>query len=188
MTTGIMIYYHVMEENLGKYTWQGQPLFNRGGQQTQGFSTQAQTANMARPRDLDFNASTPRYKEPWQEMLDDLNLHPKPMEKECHGGMGSTGGHTNPYWDPRTPHVGESGGMFPKMGASKPLEPGRDPRDRFDQSRGKRDNKKVRPTSLQKFCKKFDGIGDPYDHVAQCRQQSLQKECLPCTQWCKDLG
>ena len=31
-------------------------------------------------------------------------------------------------------------------------------------------DKKMRPTMLQKFCKKFDGSGDPYDHVAQFRQ------------------
>ena len=28
----------------------------------------------------------------------------------------------------------------------------------------------MRPTSLQKFSKRFDGSGDPYDHVAQYRQ------------------
>ena len=37
-------------------------------------------------------------------------------------------------------------------------------------TRGKRDDKKVRPTSLQKFCKKIDGTGDPYDHIVQYRQ------------------
>lgn len=65
-------------------------------------------------------------------MLDDLRLHPKPMKKEHHGGTQSMGGHKNPYWDPRTPHMGESGGMFLKMGASKLPQPGHDPRDRFD--------------------------------------------------------
>ena len=28
----------------------------------------------------------------------------------------------------------------------------------------------VRPTTLQKFCKKFNGSVDPYDHVAQYKQ------------------
>ena len=32
------------------------------------------------------------------------------------------------------------------------------------------DNKKVRPSQLQKLCKAFDGSGDPYDHVARFRQ------------------
>lgn len=30
--------------------------------------------------------------------------------------------------------------------------------------------KQLRPTYLQKFSKKFDGTGDPYDHKAQFRQ------------------
>ena len=34
----------------------------------------------------------------------------------------------------------------------------------------KMEDQKVEPTSLQKFCKKFDGTGDLYDHVAQYRQ------------------
>ena len=39
-------------------------------------------------------------------------------------------------------------------------------------TRGKKggEGKTLRPSTLQKFCKKFDGIGDPYDHVAQYRQ------------------
>ena len=39
--------------------------------------------------------------------------------------------------------------------------------------RGKKDesgSKNIRPTTLQKFCKKFDGIGDPYEHVALFNQ------------------
>ena len=32
------------------------------------------------------------------------------------------------------------------------------------------DNKKVRPSQLQKLCKAFNGSGDPYDHVARFRQ------------------
>ena len=32
------------------------------------------------------------------------------------------------------------------------------------------DNKKVRPSQLQKLCKAFDGSGDPYDHVERFRQ------------------
>ena len=39
-------------------------------------------------------------------------------------------------------------------------------------TRGKKggEGKTLRPSTLQKFCKKFDGIGDPYYHVAQYRQ------------------
>ena len=32
------------------------------------------------------------------------------------------------------------------------------------------EGKTLRPSTLQKFCKKFDGTRDPYDHVAQYRQ------------------
>lgn len=42
-----------------------------------------------------------------------------------------------------------------------------------DKTQGKQETswgKQVRPTSLQKFCKIFNGTGDPYDHVAQYRQ------------------
>ena len=42
------------------------------------------------------------------------------------------GGPTNSYWDAMLPHVGESGGILPKIGSLKPLESGRDPRERFD--------------------------------------------------------
>ena len=113
---------------------------------------------MARPGESYF---TPRYKEPWQEMLDDLNLHPKPMEKECHGGMGSIGGFTYPYWDTRVLHVGESGGGFPKREAPRTFRTRWDTRDRFYQTKGPKNDIKMRPTSLQKFSKRFNGMGDP---------------------------
>ena len=43
---------------------------------------------------------------------------------------------------------------------------------RPERTRGKKNeaNKALRPSTLQKFCKKFDGSGDPYDHIAQYRQ------------------
>lgn len=40
-------------------------------------------------------------------------------------------------------------------------------------TRGKRYEsraKDIRPTTLQKFCKKFDGTGEPYEHVALFNQ------------------
>ena len=41
-----------------------------------------------------------------------------------------------------------------------------------ERTRGRKggEGKTLRPSTLQKFCKKFDGSGDPYDHVAQYRQ------------------
>ena len=44
------------------------------------------------------------------------------------------------------------------------------PPPRLERTRGKWDeaNKALRPSTLQKFCKKSDGTGDhPYDHIAQ---------------------
>ena len=43
---------------------------------------------------------------------------------------------------------------------------------RPERIRGRRGDsvKGIRPSTLQKFCKKFNGSGDPYDHIAQYRQ------------------
>ena len=68
------------------------------------------------------------------------------------------------------PHVGESGGGFSKKGVPKPRGSRGDSKDRFDRPIGPKDDKRMRPTSLQKFSKSFNGYGDPYDHVAQYRQ------------------
>ena len=103
-------------------------------------------------------------------MVDDLNLHDHPKEGEQNKGMGSPRGFTNSYWDKGMPHVGESGGGFSKKGVPKPGGSGRDSKDRFDRPRGPKDNRRKRPTSLQKFGKRFNGSGDPYDHAAQYRQ------------------
>ena len=50
--------------------------------------------------------------------------------------------------------------------------PAKFPFPRAERTRGKKggEGKTLRPSTLQKFCKKFDGTGDPYDHVAQYRQ------------------
>ena len=37
-------------------------------------------------------------------------------------------------------------------------------------------HKWIRPSTLQKMVKKFDGSGDPYDHVAACRQAVHAKQ------------
>ena len=50
------------------------------------------------------------------------------------------------------------------MGSFGPMRP--------EKTRGKKNeaNKALCPSTLQKFCKKFDGSGDLYDHIAQYRQ------------------
>ena len=51
------------------------------------------------------------------------------------------------------------------------------PFPRVERKRGKKggEGKTLRPSTPQKFCKKFDGTGDPYDHVAQYRQLLFAK-------------
>ena len=60
------IYYHIDEQVLESYTWQGQPLSNKAVRQLQGFSKQAQVADTAREDNTEFNAPTPRTKPPWE--------------------------------------------------------------------------------------------------------------------------
>ena len=74
---------------------------------------------------------------------------------------------------PRTPRprMGEMGGYIVNRGPNIPHQPRKkqariDPQVRNNEFWGK----KMTPTMLQKFSKKFDGTGDPYDHVAQFRQ------------------
>ena len=49
-------------------------MFNGGTQQTRGFPMQAHTVNTMRPGDLNYNVATPKYREPLQDLLDDLNF------------------------------------------------------------------------------------------------------------------
>ena len=56
------------------------------------------------------------------------------------------------------------------IGSIMPLPPTREPRPKRTRGRRVEANKSIRPSTLQDFCKKFDGSGDPYDHIAQYRQ------------------
>ena len=65
------------------------------------------------------------------------------------------------------PRVSGNGNTYiaPNSYRHEPMNPNaRAPRFR------RAENKKVRPSQLQKLCKTFDGSGDPYDHVARFRQ------------------
>ena len=44
------------------------------------------------------------------------------------------------------------------------------PKEKRTRGRKGGEGNTLRPYTLQKFCKNFNGIGDPYDHVAQYRQ------------------
>ena len=183
-------FYHIVDDKvLDSYTWQGQPLSDIRVRQSHGFPKQAQAADTAREGETQFNASTPKTKPPWEEMVDNLNLHGHPREDKRAEGGGSGRGSTNPYLGREETHVGDSGEDFSRK-ESRPWGSGKDsrdkfdkpkgpkddrgsekdPRDRFDQPRGPKDDRRMRPTSLQKFSKRFDGSGDPHDHVAQYRQ------------------
>ena len=81
-------------------------------------------------------------------------------------------GVSNPYVPRKTrPGMGEMGGYMANREPNMPHQPRKknariEPRVRNDELWGK----KMTPTMLQKFCKKFDGSSDPYDHVAQFRK------------------
>ena len=56
------------------------------------------------------------------------------------------------------------------IGSTMPLPSTREPR--LERTRGRRieANKNIRPSTLQKLCRKFNGSRDSYDHIAQYRQ------------------
>ena len=72
-------------------------------------------------------------------------------------------------------------GAMPHMHSREDLRPIEEPRGstipaellfpKVERLRGRKggEGKTLRPSTLQKFCKKFPGIGDSYDHVAQYR-------------------
>ena len=73
-------------------------------------------------------------------------------------------------------------GAIPCMHSRDDLGPMEEPRGstipakllfpRAKRTRGRKcgEGKTLIPSTLQNFCKKFDGTGDPYDHVVQYRQ------------------
>ena len=69
----------------------------------------------------------------------------------------------------------ESNGIKADTELPKPYEPRVDPTPRMSDHEDERKldydyTQKVRPSMLQKLVKKFDGSGDPYDHIATFRQ------------------
>ena len=72
------------------------------------------------------------------------------------------------------------GHQIPRVGENVPIfdPPGFRPNVMGPRGARKRryDQKKVRPSQLQKLCKAFDGNGDPYDHVARFRQVLYAEE------------
>ena len=73
--------YHFVDDNvLDSYTWQGQPLSEKSARQSPRFSKQAQAADTTREGETQFNAPTPKTKPPWEEMVDNLNLHGHPRD------------------------------------------------------------------------------------------------------------
>ena len=73
-------------------------------------------------------------------------------------------------------------GAIPRMHSRDDLGPIEEPRGstiptellfpKVERTRGRKggEGKTLRPSSLQNLGKKFDGTGDPYDHVVQYRQ------------------
>ena len=50
------------------------------------------------------------------------------------------------------------------------------------------EGKTLRPSTLPKFCKNFDGIKDPYDHVAQYQQLLFAKGITDVHTMVQDFG
>ena len=81
--------------------------------------------------------------------------------------------HSAPLSRATGPRVSGNGNTYvaPNSYRHEPMNPiARAPRVR------RAENKKVRPSQLQKLCKAFDGSGDPYDHVARFRQVLYAEE------------
>ena len=124
-----------------------------------------------------------------------ITQKPKPYnEQRVDGNRDRAQGSTGATWgtSPSQPKVAGKNdtrrGQPPNMGdwrrvvASQttrepPRPPPRMPEDPFNPRRGghgrRHDDeysRKVRPSTLQKLVKKYDGSGDPYDHIASFRQ------------------
>ena len=74
-------------------------------------------------------------------------------------------------------HTHSKEGLIPieePKGSTIPME---FPFPRAERTRGRKggEGKTLRPSTLQKFCRNFDGTRDPYDHVAQYRQLFFAK-------------
>ena len=68
------------------------------------------------------------------------------------------------------PGMGEIGGFTAGKVPIMPRDLGKFPGEKTRGKREEHGGKQIRPTTLQKFCKKFDGTRDPHEHVAQFNQ------------------
>ena len=178
------LYTVAYKDQLGHYTWQGRSVFERRGPPSW---TYGEPVAIARPREKDVNAFTPRYMEPIYPSNADKHLHPQYVSRDYSGRIGRP---MHSHGDESRIYMDESGGNMVNEGPHMPYEQKPNLRKKLHQTRGKKDktrDKKLRPTYLQKFSKKFDGTGDPYDHVAQFRQLVFAEGVTTCTLWCKDL-
>ena len=184
-------YHHLKEEKLMGYTWQGKFIFNLGKHPP---PSPLKTGDTLKPEDSDFNVSMPKYVRPLDATFGDMHMHPpEPRREGYFGGYEPRVDPTFPFpkVDPMFPRADPTF-PFPRP---EPTFPRTEPTfpflertlhihfgnlrhhlqgmagiKRVRKDHRKRDDQKVRPTSLQKFCKKFHGTGDPYDHVAQYHQ------------------
>ena len=72
-------------DQLGHYTWQGRPVFQSRVSPSRAQEVPAATV---RPRDMDFNASMPRYREPRYPSVANMHLHPKYAGRDYNVRMG----------------------------------------------------------------------------------------------------
>ena len=131
-------------------TWKGKPLFSY-----------EPPASTARPGHVAYSTETKAPK-------------PKPSFSEWTTARGPL-----PFWSMPPAHEREDRidpGLERLGGSRHPMEAVRfiPPQEDMEKGRPHRrhddDHRKVRPSALQKLVKKYDGSGDPYDHVAAYRQ------------------
>lgn len=122
---------------------------------------------MARPKDSGYGVSTPWY---WGATAPSAGKPPMRTEP----GLGEPTRDSTPmgfgHRDWSSLEMGELGGFPIDEGPSKPTDHGKFPKEKTWGEKEEHKGKNIFPTTLQKLCKKFDGIGDPHKHIAQFNQ------------------
>ena len=124
--------------------------------------------------------SAPPYFPPYGDIDTGMKDYPwGPKPKEPLHGSADTRIKDHP-WVPRPKEPSHGDKPKSKMGETgtgkppdEPAIPKGKPKFPKPRPRGKKEesgSKNIRPTTLQKFCKKFDGTRDPYEHVALFNQ------------------
>ena len=155
-------YVAVSDEGLLKFTWKGQPISLLTALAGGDRPTKSQVPSVVAPEDSKFQTPTLRH---WEQVPSAHKKTRGRVEEEQIKSRKDTIPIRQAF------SFFEDNERYPaREEPPKPLETFPFPRER---GRGKRDDytsRQIRPTTLQKFCGKFDGTGDPYEHVSQFHQ------------------